>query len=288
MSQAQADTKELQYNFLQDFANHLNRGEIELPAFPEVYARILSRLEDPDLSMADLAKVVTAAPDLCVRVLRMANSALLNRSGIEVTNVAVAVSRLGVRTVRNAAVSLAAKETFDIPRASSHYERLVRLHSEAVNTAAWAYAVAGGLNDPEAPSRDDAMLTALLHNVGELYLLTRADEFPELAEPQAVAGWSPGIGAAIVENWGFSMEITQTIELQNVLEAYHMGAPTLGDLLVVSRMLAGASPMMSEVEETDGWEQLPPFRKLKITSENLESLKEEHKEEVESLLSAFS
>ncbi len=288
MPQTHANTKDIHYTFLQDFANHLNRGEIELPAFPDVYARILSRLEDPDLSMADLAQVVTAAPDLCVRVLRMANSALLNRSGIEVTDVTVAVSRLGVQTVRNAAVSLAAREAFDIPRTSPLYERLSRLHSQAVTTAAWAYAMAGRLSGPATPSRDDAMLTGLLHNVGEVYLLTRAEEFPELAEPQAVAGWSPGVGAAIVENWGFPSGISQAIELQNIEERSPSDELNLHDLLIVGRRFASNGEATPRLENSDEWEQLPAFRKLNISAENLESVKEVHGEEVESFLGAFS
>jgi len=69
-------------DFLNDFAADLSSRDIELPPFPDVYSRILGALNDPDLSLDRLAKMVTAAPDLCVRILLLANSALYNRAGV--------------------------------------------------------------------------------------------------------------------------------------------------------------------------------------------------------------
>jgi len=274
-------------DFLKDFAAQLTSRDIDLPPFPDVYARILNALNDPDLSMDQLARVVTAAPDLCVRILLMANSALLNRAGVEVTDINVAVSRLGVSAVRSAAVSLATKEVFDIPKDSPLYRKLDRLRTASVRTAAYAYAMAS--REGLIQLRDNAMLAGLLHNVGSFYILSKADKYPEFAEEGVIQNWGPGIGYAIIENWGFPLELAKAVEDQDILEACHFGPPDLRDLLIVGKRLAQISGA-GENESTEcgnECEQIPAFGKLGVNAGNVEQVLEEITEEVESFVSAL-
>jgi HD-like signal output (HDOD) protein len=273
--------------FLKDFADQLVSRDIDLPPFPDVYARILNALNDPDLSMDQLARVVTAAPDLCVRILLLANSALMNRAGVEVTDINVAVSRLGVSTVRNAAVALATKEVFDIPKGSSLQLKLDQLRAASVKTAAYAYALANraGL----ISLKDNAMLAGLLHNVGSFYILSKADKYPEFAEEAVMQSWGPSIGYAIIENWGFPEELAKAVEEQDILEATHLDPSDLRDLLIVGKRLARFSEqeeMETQVLEEDG-KQIAAFGKLDINADNLERVLEEIGEEVESFVSAL-
>lgn len=279
-----ADTR---LDFLKDFADQLVSRDIDLPPFPDVYARILNALNDPDLSMDQLARVVTAAPDLCVRILLLANSALMNRAGVEVTDINVAVSRLGVSAVRSAAVALATKEVFDIPKGSSLQLKLDQLRAASVKTAAYAYAMANraGL----APLKDNAMLTGLLHNVGSFYILSRADRYPEFAEEEVMQSWGPSIGYAIIENWGFPEELAKAVEEQDTLDTYHFGDPNLRDLLIVGKRLARFSDQedAETLELDEECAQIDAFDKLGISSDNVKEVLEEIQEEVESFVSAL-
>jgi len=287
MAEQHAAASDVRAAFLQDFAKQLNTREIELPPFPDAYARILSALDDPDLSMNQVARVVTTAPDLCVRILRMANSALLNRAGIEVTDVDVAVARLGAATVRNAAVSLATQELFPIPKNSPLYDDLRRLHETSVKTAAWAYTLSGRAH--LLSERDNAMLTGLLHNVGNFYILSRIEDFPEFADPETERAWAPGVGSAIIESWGFPAEIARAVELQADEDACHYGPADLRDLLIVSKHLAAIEKPEEEVLAALGrpLELLPAFAKLEIESDNLVAVMKEYEGEVTSFLSVF-
>lgn len=274
-------------DFLKDFAAQLTSRDIDLPPFPDVYARILNALNDPDLSMDQLARVITAAPDLCVRVLLMANSALLNRAGVEVTDINVAVSRLGVSAVRSAAVSLATKEVFDIPKDSPLSRQLDQLRAASVRTAAFAYAMANRANLSQM--KDNAMLAGLLHNVGSFYILSKADRYPEFAEEEVMQNWGPGIGYAIIENWGFPEELAKAVEDQDILEASHFGPPELRDLLIVGKRLAslaeGEAPEPTGCEEE--CEKIPAFAKLDVNPGNLNQVLGDISEEVESFVSAL-
>ena len=269
--------------FLRDFAGRLAAGKVELPPFPETYLRILRALDDPELTMPKLARLVTAAPDLAVKVLLMANSVMLNRSGVEVTDVNVAVSRLGLATIRNVTVALATRDSFDMPTDAAAKAILEVLRRHSVMTAAFGYALA--LNTKLRELRDDAMLAGLLHNVGSLYLLSRSGDYPEFREEHVIQTWSPSIGRAIVENWGFPENIAQAIENQDELEHASYGPPDLDDLVMVSKRLALFAEGLPPLEEN--WEEAPAFVKLQIDSEHLEEVLTELSESVDSFVSAL-
>ena len=256
-------------DFLKDLAAQLSSRDIELPPFPDVYTRILGALNDPDLSMVRLARMVTAAPDLCVRVLLLANSALYNRAGVEVVDIGVAVSRLGVSAVRNATVSVATREMFDCPRSSPIWEKLEQLRTASVHTAAYTCALADYAGMPDA--RDDAMLTGLLHNVGHFYILTKSRQFPEFVEEMSIEQWMPGVGCALIENWGFPEQIARAVELQNDPDVSHFGPANLGDILKAAKLMvrmADSGDPEAVAAEID-WQHSPDLKKLDIRQDNV-------------------
>ncbi|HID45725.1 MAG TPA: HDOD domain-containing protein [Chromatiaceae bacterium] len=275
-------------DFLTDFAHQLGKRDIDLPPFPDVYAKILNALNDPDVPLDQLARMVTAAPDLCVRILLVANSALMNRAGVEITDINVAVTRLGVTAVRNATVSIASKELFDIPRNSPLRQKLDVLRAMSLKTAAYAYALAGRSDQPAL--RDDAMLTGLLHNVGSFYIITKTEQFPEFANEELCHTWMPGIGSALIDNWGFAEEISKAVDEQNTVEQEHFDPVNLRDILIVSKLLAEMHD--SDHHETAlqelAWEKTPPLSRLGFTAENIADKVEESADEVQSFISALS
>ena len=262
-------TGNIALDFLKDLAVQMSSREIELPPFPDVYTRILSALNDPELSVTHLARMVTAAPDLCVRILLLANSALYNRAGVKIVDVTVAVSRLGVSAVRNATVSVATREMFDCPRSSPIWGKLEGLRTMSVRTAAYTCALAEreGMLDV----RDDAMLTGLLHNVGHFYIITKSRQFPEFAEEVSMEQWMPGIGCALIENWGFPDQIARAVDLQNDPDATHFGPANLVDILKAAKTfvrLEDADEPEAMVEEID-WQHSPDLQKLDVRRDNI-------------------
>ncbi|WP_456405381.1 HDOD domain-containing protein [Thiolapillus sp.] len=274
-------------DFLNDFANQLGRRDIDLPPFPDVYAKILNALNDPGISMEQLARVVTAAPDLCVRILLLANSALMNRVGVEVIDIGVAVTRLGVTAVRNAAVSIATKEVFDIPKNSPMRHKLDALRAMSVKTAAYAYFLATRSEQPGI--RDDAMLTGLLHNVGSFYICSKTEKYPELIDEELTRAWVPGIGCALIDNWGFSEDIAKAVDEQELTDVSHFGRSNLTDILIASKQLALVSSSDSPETMVFGmtWKNMPALSRLDITPDNILDIIEESAREVESFVSAL-
>ncbi|WP_456415226.1 HDOD domain-containing protein [Thiolapillus sp.] len=276
--------QERELSFLQDLTEKLATREIDLPPFPDIYARIIKTLHDPDVSLQDVSRIVVAAPDLCVRILLLANSALLNRSGVEVTDLGVAVSRLGLSAVNSATVTLATKDVFKAPKGSSLEYLLNKTRVESVRVAAYSYllSIRAGL----ASEKHNAMLAGLLHNIGTYYILSRATDFPDLVSKDIIKNWGPGIGQALVDNWGFPESISTAIEKQNEIDAPgEEDAIELREILICAILLSRASN--NDADAGTDYDQIPACQLLDINSENISLIIEDYKEEVVSFISAL-
>lgn len=287
MQQSTSATQNTAFDFLHDFAQQLGRRDIDLPPFPDVYIKILNALNNPDISMEQLARIVTVAPDLCVRILLLANSALMNRAGVNIIDIDVAVSRLGVTAIRNAAVSIAAKEVFDIPDSSPIRHKLDALRVMSVKTAAYAYSLA--TRSGQSPIKDDAMLTGLLHNVGSFYIFSKIEKYPDLTDEEITRSWIPGISCALIENWGFSEQIAKAVDEQDLAEASHFEYASLHDILIASKLLAQLSGSDSPETMVFGmtWQEIPALSRLDISADNILEIIEESADEVNSFISAL-
>jgi len=95
------------FQFVSELATEVSKGRVELPAFPDVATRVRKALADDDVSADHIARVVGSEAGLAARVMTLANSAALNRSGKNITELKTAISRIGQNNVRTAAMSFA-------------------------------------------------------------------------------------------------------------------------------------------------------------------------------------
>ena len=287
MMQEQAAEQRLQereLSFLQDLTHKLATREIDLPPFPDIYARIIKTIHDPDVSLQDVSRIVVAAPDLCVRILLLANSALLNRSGMKITDLNVAVARLGLSAVNSATVTLATKDVFQAPKGSSLEYLLNKTRTESVKVAAYSYllAIRAGL----LSEKHNAMLAGLLHNISTYYILSKAVDFPDMVSKEVLNQWGPGISQVLVENWGFPENISSAIEKQQDIEsAGEEEASVLHDILICAILLARESN--NEADDDIDYDQIPACQALQINTENVLQIIEDCREEVSSFVSAL-
>jgi hypothetical protein len=157
-------------------------GEITLPASVNAALRLQEALDDPECHMENAIKLVAGEPQLAARVVALANSAAFSRNGdAEVTGVRAAVMRVGYKSLKTMVASLIVKQLgarIGDPKLRARAERLW-LH--AANVAALAHVLARRVTKVDA---DSAMFAAIVHEVGGLYLLSRAEEFPGLVDDE--------------------------------------------------------------------------------------------------------
>src|SRR5271165_3202155 len=163
------------FDFVRTLAAELSGGNVDLPSFPEIAVRIRRVLSDPNSSIEQVVRVVGSEPALAARLLRMANSASLNRSGRPVTDLRTAINRIGYNMVRSASISFAMAQIRNSSRLKGLEDQLQQLWKQSTLVAAFAFVLArngAGINP------DEAMLTGMMHAIGKLYVLTRAAAHP--------------------------------------------------------------------------------------------------------------
>jgi HD-like signal output (HDOD) protein len=232
-----------QTRFLQQLAQDLNSKNIELPSFPDVVVNIRTALQDPSCTSEQLAGVVRTDAVLVARLLMAANSAFHNRAGIEILDLNLAISRLGFEVVRNTAITLAVEQIFNASQHSELRDSMKTLWSNSLSLASMCFVIAHHSSELNA---DNAYLCGLFHEVGKLYILTRARTFPDLlGNPKSLdtvlEQWYPTVGKSIVESWGFPAEIADSLDIEEHLNNNADSPATLVDVVHAARLVLKAN-----------------------------------------------
>ncbi len=184
------------------------RDELELPTLPEVALNIRHTAEDPDVSVAMLAEVISQDPTLSVQIVKIANSAMF-RSANPIEDISTAVGRMGVDYTANIATGLAMKHMF---QATSEMidDKMRQIWNHAKDVAAIANVLAKSLTKL-AP--DQAALAGLTHSIGALPVLSWAEENDHLIEDEqtlerVIDKVQGPLGCMILQHWHFPDELT--------------------------------------------------------------------------------
>jgi HD-like signal output (HDOD) protein len=266
MSAEPASVNTAAFAFVQELARDLSKGDLILPSFPDSVLRIRKALEDPNCSPDKLARIATADQVLAGRLLKMSNSALLQRGGTAVSDLRTAIFKLGFAMVRNAAISVAVQQMFHTKDLGALAPRIRDLWEESTKVAAASYVIARSLT---RHNPDEAFLAGMLHNIGKVYIYTRAKTVAEIAaDPQLLAhvqdAWHGPIGRSIIESWGFSTVQAAAAEGYRDFARHVEGsAPDLTDVVQVARIIAGHNP-----DEPLDFAAVPACVRLKLNEKN--------------------
>lgn len=273
------------FAFVSELAQEVSSGKVELPSFPDVAVRVRKVLADEAIANEQIARIVGSDAGLAARVLTLANSAALNRSGRAAADLKTAVNRIGHNNVRTAAVSFAIAQLRRASELRNIAQDLERVWQEATLVAALAYSIASRCQ----LNADESMLAGLLHNIGKLYILARANRHGSLfhdqpALAQVMRDWHANVGKAIVENWGFPEHISEAIgEHENIDRT--AGHADCTDVLTVAVMAAGF--MGHEVDFELNMQGVKAFRRLGLDNAKCAHIMQNCGEEIAALRAAL-
>jgi HD-like signal output (HDOD) protein len=182
----------------------------ELPPMPDVITHALRLVDEANTTPAEMAEVIMLDPALASAILRHANSASLGRQG-EVTTLALAIFVVGMRQIKTILFASALRRW---NRNFGPVERLV--WEKSIGAASAAHVLCGQL---QKKYLDELYLTGLLHNLGQIVLLSHKEiggEYPAVldrirecnedyvtAEREVIGYSHPLIGALVAWKWGF-------------------------------------------------------------------------------------
>lgn len=247
------DTIEQQTNELSAMIGvELASGQISFPTFLDASLRIKKCADDPDVSLKEIADLIQTEPLLAARVIRLANSALLNPGGKPITAIGAAVVRIGLLPVRTLAFVVAAQQLESDFRSPALKLLASALWLRSIDIATRAHVVARHLR---LCAPDKALLVGMLRSIGEFYLLARISAFPDLAAQSDkvrdfIATWREPVGAAVLEAFELPTEILESVE-DSALYGGLWPPNDVGDLLFIASLSAEMPDPFDEVSEQE-------------------------------------
>ena len=277
----------LAFQFVAELAAEVSAGRVELPAFPDVATRVRKALSDEHVAPEQVARIVGSEAGLAARVLTLANSAALNRSGKNITELKTAINRIGHNNVRTAAMAFAISQLRHAEDLKPIKSQLEKLWNEATMVSALCHALA---QRTPGVNIDEAMLTGLIHNVGKIYILARAHRHEDLfssveAMQLVMRDWHANIGKAIVENWGFATHVAEAIGAQEESDRV-AGEADLTDVLTVA-VLSASYVGEDGVDLELNMQGVRAFNRLNMDNEKFAQVMRDCVEEIAALRAAL-
>lgn len=248
--------------FLQELLKDLEKNELVLPTLPEVALRVRDAVDDENSSISDIARVIATDAALSARIIQVANSPLM-RASREIDNLDMAVNRLGMKLIRDMVVSMVMQQMFQAT--SDVTDRKLReIWEHSTTVAAISHVLAASYTKL---SPEQAMLAGLIHDIGALPIITKAEEYPELLEDEAtldliIRKLHPKIGKAILQAWNFPAELVKV-----AAEHENLGRDSeqvdYVDVVTVANLqsyMGSNHPLANE-----DWSAIPAFAKLGLS-----------------------
>jgi HD-like signal output (HDOD) protein len=200
----------------------------EVSSLPQVAMRVMQVVNDPSAGAGELKKVMECDPALCIRVLRCVNSSAY-ATRVKITNLQQAIAYLGVRQIRNLAMTAGVKSLFKEQGGCGPYNR----------TSLWRHLVAVGICARMIAMRqrvstfEDAFLAGLLHDVG----IVLEDQHAHDAFASMVGSLAEGttlrdaerchlgfdhttLAATVTKNWSFPDTVTDVVRFHHGSAGY--------------------------------------------------------------------
>lgn len=272
--------------FVGELLDDIKNNRLKLPILPEIAFKVRAAVNDTNAAAAAVAKAVSSDATIAARLLQVVNSPLY-RGANAINNLQSAIARLGPPLVRNLVTSLILKQLFQTKSALLR-QRMQVLWEHSTQVAAISHILARKFTRLQP---DEAMLAGLIHDIGALPILQKAENHPELLADETqlndiIDKLHASIGRLILESWKFPPElVTAAAEHENLTRISDQVDYT--DIVTVANLHSylGSKHRLARVKFTD----VPAFTKLGLTPETSISAMEEaaaEMKDVKSMLAA--
>lgn len=234
--------KAQRFQMLEDIARELSSGSVVFPTCFDAALRLRKELQNPDLPIPRMVKVVALEPLVATRLIQMAGSVLYSPDGTPARDLQAAIHRLGVELVRTSALAIAMSQLLRAKETAVFGDFAKALWGHSIRTAAATRLLAQTYT---RINPDQALLAGLVHDLGAFYMLYRAAQYEELrVRPGTVKHvmlqWHEGIGVSLLSALGLPEDIVNAVTDHDQPRSLPDPLRTLGDLVYVGNLLAGS------------------------------------------------
>lgn len=257
--------KVLEDKFYIALLDDLEKQKLVLPTMPEVALKVRDAVSNEDASAKQIADVIALDPAISARMIQVANSPLL-RGSKKTDTVEQAITRMGHTLVKSMVINMAMQQVF---KASNPLTKkyMQTIWTQSTQVASIASAMASHFTKLKP---DQAMLAGLVHNIGALPIITRAEEIPALMQDEAIFAslierLSGPIGTSILKSWNFPDNLSIVANEHNNY-SYDSEAIDYVDVVIVAKLqnLAGTDHPDAQID----WNDVPSFCKLGLAGDS--------------------
>lgn len=172
-----------------DLLNLVNRT-LELPTLPEVLLRLNEVMADPESSVDDVARVISADPAVATNILRLVNSAYYGLR-VRVSTVSLAVSIMGFAMTGKVALKAAVFSRFAKKVGGFEHFDPESFWRHSIFTGVAARTLGGHCGRFSTMHAEDLYICGLLHDIGKILLFEKLpDRYAGLLADAAATGRS--------------------------------------------------------------------------------------------------
>ncbi|EGW55573.1 HDOD domain-containing protein [Candidatus Endoriftia persephone] len=224
--------------FAKTLSEDLKANRIALPTLPDVALEALVVINDIESSVNDLVKIISRDTALTARLIRYANSPLY-RGVNPVSSIKQAITRIGFQKVKSAVYAVSMHEVFHSPNKAIEL-RMERLWMHSVKIGSTAATLAKTYTDLDP---NTALVAGLVQNVGQIPIITKAADYPELVEnskllDKLLSKLHGKLGQNLLRLWRFDPAIVAVTRAQQELYSERDDEPVdLVDLVQAANIL---------------------------------------------------
>ena len=223
-------------------------SKVQIPTLPEVVMRIGNMIDDPNVGLQEMGKLVAADPAITARVLRLANSGYYGLSE-PVCSAERAVTVIGARSLRNVAMQVSIVKQYEHLASVSDFD-LEDLWRHSLATATICQALAEACYRRTGLAPDDFYACGLLHDIGKVVMLeSLGDRYVEClryarrtgstlheAEQQMLSFTHIEVGALLAARWQLPEKVAMAIEYHHGPKEMIVGNPHIAVVAIADQI----------------------------------------------------
>jgi len=249
---------------LQHLFKAIETDQIKLPTLPEVALKIRQAVDKDNVSAIDIANLLAQDSSLSARLLQLANSPLY-RARAEIDNLQMAITRLGVRIVKDLVVMLAIKQAFKAKNKAIE-KQFKYIWQTSVDVAAMSRVLASTQSKLDM---EHAMLGGLIHNIGALPIIELANREPGLFDhdtsiEEIINQIQGEVGEKILSFWNFPQSLIDVAGQWNNFERDPVNDTDYVDIVQAAILYGPHLP----TRLSEDWSKISSISKLGLDPKN--------------------
>lgn len=260
-----SDVSEGEAGIIDEIKKEFNHNEVDLPSMPEVALKINQAVQNEMLDIQKIADIVQTDPMISARAVQVSNSAMYVGSQ-PVQTIKRAVQRIGLRAMRAIVMSVTLKNLYT-PKSPLIKKRMQMYYQHSVRVGVICHILAKKIKgfDPE-----QAFLAGLIHDIGIVPILIRADNHDELKNnaellDELILSLQGKVAATLLKQWDFEEELITAAREADMWERDVIKADYC-DVVQVAQQLCDM--LGGQQLDAPNLKELPAFERLDLDDIN--------------------